>query len=154
MLRGLSPSVILDIGSGRGTLLWPLLAGFPDVEITSVEMKPRRVSDIDAVRKGGIQNLAASQMDGAQLGFVDKSFEITTGLEVLEHVADAVRMAGETVRVTRRFVIASVPSREDENPEHIRLFDKAALEMLFLGAGAARVSVDYLRGHMIALAKI
>jgi hypothetical protein len=29
LLRGLAPATLLDIGSGRGTFLWPLLAGFP-----------------------------------------------------------------------------------------------------------------------------
>jgi len=154
ILRSLNPSTILDIGSGRGTFLWPLLAEFPEVEITSVDTRLQRVSDIDAVRKGGIETLSVARVDAGSLAFADRSFEVTTVLEVLEHVHGASQVAAEAVRATRRFVIASVPSREDENPEHIRLFDRATIEALFLGAGAARVSVDYVRGHIIALARI
>src|SRR5687768_8078680 len=29
LLRGLSPASLLDVGSGRGTFLWPLLDAFP-----------------------------------------------------------------------------------------------------------------------------
>src|SRR5260370_634812 len=74
MLRGFCPSSILDIGSGRGTFLWPLLAEFPQPETTSIDTKSLRVQDIDAVRTGGIKNLSAARMDASHLGFVDKSF--------------------------------------------------------------------------------
>jgi len=154
ILRGLNPSTILDIGSGRGTFLWPLLAEHPTVEITSVDTRLQRVLDISAVRKGGIENLSVAQVDAGRLAFGDKSFDVTTVLEVLEHVQDAAQVAAEAVRATRQFVIASVPSREDTNPEHIRLFDRMTIEALFLGAGAARASVEYVRGHIIALARI
>jgi len=154
ILRGLNPSSILDIGSGRGTFLWPLLAEHSTVEITSVDTRLQRVLDINAVRKGGTRNLSVAQVDAGRLAFAEESFDVTTVLEVLEHVHDAGQVAAEAVRATRRFVIASVPSREDENPEHIRVFDRMTIEALFLGAGAARVSVDYVRGHIIALARI
>ena len=33
VLRSLGPSDLLDIGSGRGTFLWPLLDAFPNVQV-------------------------------------------------------------------------------------------------------------------------
>jgi hypothetical protein len=30
VLRGLAPADLLDVGSGRGTFLWPMLDAFPD----------------------------------------------------------------------------------------------------------------------------
>jgi hypothetical protein len=33
ILRGLAPESLLDIGSGRGTFLWPLLAAFPELRV-------------------------------------------------------------------------------------------------------------------------
>src|SRR5688572_31720081 len=35
ILRSLGPSELLDIGSGRGTFLWPLLDAFPDLPVTA-----------------------------------------------------------------------------------------------------------------------
>src|SRR5215472_7348436 len=34
-LRGLAPESLLDVGSGRGAFLWPLLDAFPDLPITT-----------------------------------------------------------------------------------------------------------------------
>jgi hypothetical protein len=56
--------------------------------------------------------------------------------------------------VALRFVIATVPSKEDDNPEHIHLFDAASITALFGAAGAANVRLDFVRGHIVAIASI
>lgn len=150
VLRGLDPTSILDIGSGRGTFLWPLLDAIPGVAVTSVDRSAQRVADLQAVAAGGITRLAALLGDVESLPFDRATFDVVTILEVLEHVEDPTRAAAEVLRVARRFVVASVPSQPDDNPEHVRLFDKTSLERLFADAGASRVTIDYVPGHMIA----
>ena len=54
----------------------------------------------------------------------------------------------------RRFVVASVPSKADDNPGHIQLFDRERLSALFTGAGAARVTVDFVLNHMVAVVRV
>jgi 2-polyprenyl-3-methyl-5-hydroxy-6-metoxy-1,4-benzoquinol methylase len=78
---------------------------------------------------------------------------VVTMLEVLEHIHDTEAALRETLRVARRFLVLSVPSRPDNNPEHIHLFDAGRLERLLLAAGAARVSFDSVPGHLIAIAR-
>jgi ubiquinone/menaquinone biosynthesis C-methylase UbiE len=154
ILRGISPESLLDIGSGRGTFLWPLLSYLPHLIAVSVDTKLVRVRDVDAVRKGGINNLAAALMDGSRLGFCDNSFDVVAILEVLEHLRDPGQAAAEAIRVAKRFVIASVPSKEDDNPEHLHLFDRPRLESLFGSAASRRISFGYVPGHLIALVRV
>ena len=79
---------------------------------------------------------------------------VVTFLEVLEHVERPAVALAETFRVARRFVVLSVPSKEDDNPEHIHLFSRAALEDLLVGAGATRVTFDGVLNHLIAVARV
>ena len=48
----------------------------------------------------------------------------------------------------------SLPSKDGDNPEHIRLFDARSLSALFGEAGAGGVSVDYVLNHMICMARL
>ncbi|HEX8557530.1 MAG TPA: class I SAM-dependent methyltransferase [Pyrinomonadaceae bacterium] len=153
-LRGLAPSSLLDVGSGRGTFLWPLLDAFPHVEVTSIDVNPVRVADVAAVAEGGVANLRALLMDAERLELEDDSVEVVTALEVLEHLAAPRRAAAEAVRVARRHVVASVPSKEDDNPEHVNLFDARGLEALFLGAGARGVKIEHVLNHMVAVVRV
>ncbi len=75
-----------------------------------------------------------------------------TVLEVLEHLADPAPAAAEALRVARAAVIATVPSHEDDNPEHVQLFDGARLEALFRDAGARRARVEHVLGHIVCVA--
>jgi hypothetical protein len=57
ILRGVAPENLLDIGSGRGTFLWPLLSAFPELRVTAVDSSQWRSRDLAAVRRGGIERL-------------------------------------------------------------------------------------------------
>lgn len=154
ILRGLAPSTLLDVGSGRGTFLWPLLDAFPDLRVTAIDTNPVRVADINAVREGGLSNLNAYRMDAAEMEMEDNQVEVVTALEVFEHLASPRKAAAEVVRVASKYVVASVPSKEDDNPEHIHLFDRRRFESLFLAAGAQSVKMEFVLNHMIAVAKV
>jgi hypothetical protein len=153
-LRGIAPASLLDVGSGRGPFLWPLLDTFPDVPVTASDKDARRASDLQAAARGGIARLTAACMDAEALSFPHGAFDAVTLLEVLEHMPRPDRALAHAVRVAQRFVVATVPSKEDDNPEHIHLFDAGSLRALFAGAGARNVRVDYVRGHILAVASL
>ena len=93
-------------------------------------------------------------MDAAALELEGGHADVVTTLEVLEHLASPRKAATEAVRVASKYVVASVPSKEDDNPEHVNLFDARGFESLFLDAGARGVKVEYVLNHMIAVVKV
>jgi ubiquinone/menaquinone biosynthesis C-methylase UbiE len=152
VVRGMAPTVLVDVGIGRGAFLWPLLDAFPELRVLAVDRDPRCVADVAAVRAGGLDRVAAARMDAHRLALGDACADGVTLLEVLEHLERPALAAAEALRVARRFVVVSVPSKPDQNRQHIHLFDRAALEAMLRGAGARRVSVDHVLNHIVAVA--
>lgn len=155
ILQGIGPESILDVGSGRGTFLWPCLDAFPTVPVTAIDIDLRRIAMLEAVRRGGIERLTGLQMDLEKgLALEDNYADVVTILEVLEHLQRPDLAAAEALRLAGRFVIASVPSHPDNNPQHLRLFSKHQLTDLFEHVGAANVSIDYVPNHIIAVVRV
>ena len=154
ILKGIQPHNLLDIGSGRGAFLWPLLDAFSGLPITATDILDYRLADIQAVHDGGIEHLSAIQADVTALPFANHSFDVVTMLEVLEHIPATSKTLAEVCRVARRFLLLSVPSKEDDNPEHIHLFDQHRLTYLLRDQGITRITTDYVPNHMIMVARI
>lgn len=154
ILRGVAPAELLDIGSGRGAFLWPLLDCMPHLPVTAIDTLEHRVEGLRAVAEGGVPNLHAQRADATRLPFAGRAFDAVTMLEVLEHIPDTAAALAEVLRVARRFAILSVPSQPDNNPEHIHLFGATQLETLLRRHGAARVSFEHVPGHLIAVARV
>ncbi|MDP2341584.1 MAG: class I SAM-dependent methyltransferase [Deltaproteobacteria bacterium] len=151
VLKGLAPASLLDVGTGRGVFLWPFLEAFPELPVSCVDTRTDRVDDLRATARGGFPLLSAREASACALPFSAGEFDVVTALEVLEHIEDVQAAANEIVRVARRFIVVTVPSQPDNNPEHIRLFTKETLEALFANAGAARVNVDGVRNHFVVV---
>lgn len=154
ILRGLQPANLLDIGTGRGVFLWPLLDAFPELPVTCIDRLDYRAADLQAVHTGGLTRLTAIHGDVTALPFAGHSFDVVTMLEVLEHIPETRKALAEVCRVARRFVLFSVPSRKDDNPEHIHLFEPQQLHALLAEQGITRVNIEYVLNHMIIIARV
>ena len=155
-LRGMVASghiaSVLDVGSGRGAFLFPLLVEFPGLEVTSIDILPHRVALLQSVEKGGVDNLHALELNLCEWDAPEASFDAVTLLEVLEHILDVEKAVANAVRMARRFIIVTVPSKPDDNPEHIHLFTKDTLSDMFLKAGCSKVKFDSVLNHLFMIA--
>ena len=154
ILHAIAPTSLLDVGSGRGTFLWPLLSTFPHLPVTVIETSEQRSVDLAAVHRGGIARLTVVRMDAQQMAFAPQSFDVVTMLEVLEHMSNPLSALKCAMSVAQRFVIVSVPSVPDDNPEHIHLFTAHQLQQMAQEAGAIRATVHHVLNHRIAVFRV
>ncbi len=153
MLRAFDPGSLLDIGSGRGAFLWPLLDAFPNLPVMAVETSAVRARQIETVAAGGVKNISVIQGDVTKKETVDslENHDVVTALEVLEHVPEVEAACRACVRLANRAVLVSVPSKEDDNPEHIHLLTRSRLEGLFDLPEVKRIQFDAVPGHLLAV---
>lgn len=154
ILQGLAPESLLDIGSGRGVFLWPLLDTFPWLTVIAIDQQTKHIEDYQAVHHGGIKQLIGLQMDVTRLALAENAVDVVTFLEVMEHLPHPLDGLREAVRIARRFVVLSVPSKKDDNPEHLHLFTRPHLQEMFAAVGIDRLSFDAVLNHTLVVAKI
>ncbi|MFN8470240.1 MAG: class I SAM-dependent methyltransferase [Caldilineaceae bacterium] len=154
VIHSLQPANLLDVGSGRGKFLWPLLDAFPTLPVTAVDADARRARDLEAVHLGGIERLTVRQADAGRLPFGDESFDVVTLLEVLEHIPHPEPALAEAARVARRALLISAPSRPDTNPEHLHLFTEGQLRTMLAACGITQVKVAQVPGHWVVVATV
>lgn len=153
-LRGLRPTSILDIGSGKGYILWYANEILKDVKLTAIDNRPIQVKRIQCVAKSSGIPLSVVQADAHSLPFSDKRFDVVTLLEVLEHTNNPHDVIEEACRVCKQWVLLSVPSREDDNPEHIHLFNKTTLRDIFELANVTDLRFSQDSNHIYVQAKV
>ncbi|MCW3835411.1 class I SAM-dependent methyltransferase [Sphingomonas canadensis] len=139
---------LIDVGCGNGAFVHYLMAsGRPFGSIHAVDRSEAALRCVRAEK---------SQAPIDALPFADRSFDIATCLEVIEHLPFGVyeRGLGELARVASRYVLISVPYEEDLegtlircpsctsrfNPDyHMRRYDDAMLASLLEPHGFAPV---------------
>ena len=157
-LQGVIPAgqckTLLDVGSGRGAFLFPLLRDFPTLEVTSIDILPHRIELLDCLHQGGITNLHPILGDICTWNAPDKSYDVVTMLEVMEHIPDTEAVVRNAIRLAHNYIVVSVPSKPDDNPEHIHLFSNEDLKSLFMEHDCKKVKFISVTNHRIMVAQI
>ena len=153
-LKGVYFETLLDVGSGRGVFLLPFLEEFPYVSATSVDVLDKRVEMLTDIRNGGVENLKVLKANVCEQPLANKSVDVVTLLEVLEHIPDVESAIRAAVNMAKEYVVVTVPSKEDDNPEHIHLLTKAKLTAYFNACGVEKLSFDGVPGHLIMIGRI
>ena len=145
---------LLDVGSGRGVFLLPFLEEFPHASVTSLEILEKRVLMLSDVASGGADSLTVVNESICDTSLPEKSFDVVTMLEVLEHIPDVCTAIKNAVRLAKCFVVVTVPSKEDDNPEHIHLLTKEKLTKYFNDCGVTKLSFDGVSGHLFMIGRL
>lgn len=153
-LHSIAFETMLDVGSGRGVFLIPFMKEFPWVQVTGLDLLEKRVIFLRELAQGGFPRLRALQEDICRQPFADNSFDVITMLEVLEHIPEVEKAIASAVHMARRYVVVTVPSKPDSNPEHIHLLTKDRLTRMFSDAGCTRLHFDGVEGHLFMVAAI
>ncbi len=153
-LHSISFETMLDVGTGRGVFMIPFLKEFPWVQVTALDLLEKRVDFLNELAAGGFPQLRAERKDLCTQPFPAKSFDVVTLLEVLEHIPDVEAAVTAAVRMAKQFVVVTVPSKPDSNPEHIHLLTKEKLTGLFRAAGCERLHFDGVEGHLFMTAAV
>lgn len=153
-LHGIEFDTLLDVGSGRGVFLLPFMEEFPQVQVTSLDLLDKRVTFLNELATGGYSQLTAYNKNICDLPFPENNFDVVTLLEVLEHIPEVDKAVAAAVKMAGKYVVVSVPSKPDDNPEHIHLLTKDILTELFVKAGCTKLHFSGVNGHLIMMATI
>ena len=151
-LRAINPTSILDVGSGRGVFLFPFLCEFIDCKVTSIDILERRVELLNNISLGGVVNLNAVYGDLTKFDS-SESYDCVTLLEVLEHIPDVKSAIKNAINLSKKYIVVTVPSKEDDNPEHIHFLTKVVLTKYFNDFGVTNLKFSGVNGHLFLIAR-
>lgn len=152
-LRNIQPSTLLDIGTGRGVFLLPLLCEMPNINVTATDILPHRIEFLTYLKEGGIPTLEVMNQNIVDYNYHENKYEVVTLLEVLEHIDQVDLAVKNAVKLSKKFIVLSVPSKEDDNPEHIHLLTREKLTTLFNNNNVTNLKFEYINGHLIMVAR-
>ena len=152
-LKGVYFDSLIDVGSGRGVFLLPFMETFPYVSVCSIEVWDKRAELLKDIQAGGVSQLSVCPADVCEQPLGDNAADVVTMLEVLEHIPNVERAIAAAVRMARQYVVVTVPSKEDNNPEHIHLLTKEKLTRYFNACGISKLTFDGVPGHLFMIAK-
>jgi len=141
---------LLDVGCGEGYVLRHLRGAWPELAAQGVD------GDREALvqARGSIPGAFLGHADASYLPFAGNSFDMVACLEVLEHLREPALAMEELARVSRGYLLLSVPNqpffslsnlvrgknvrRLGEDPEHLHHW--TALQFVSMIKGRFKVS--------------
>jgi hypothetical protein len=138
---------IVDFGTQRGALLFPLIDNFPAIQYFSIDIDDDIYNFLEKLDTGKLNDpsyhLQVIQGDITKqiINIENKSMDMVIASEILEHLTNPLDAIIEAVRIAKKYIIITVPSKPDNNPEHIQFFKIEDMLILLKKIGITRVNV-------------
>lgn len=145
--------VVLDIGFGLAYGL-QIMAGKAKYLI-GIEVDTRAVKRGCRFFKGHPRIKKVLLYDGKSIPFKDKTFDVVTCVDVIEHVPDYTALILEMIRVSKRIVVLSTPNRRPEytgpdrkpkNYWHLREWSYEELDTILQRIPDIHIDWNFLNG--------
>lgn len=145
---------LVDFGSQRGALLFPLMDKFPQFNFTGIDFDDEVKEFYQCLESLPNFNFIQANLENLKPILEDKSVDIVIASEIFEHIQDYQKAIDEAFRIARKYIIVTVPNHPDDNPEHINYFTKEDLEKLFNRPEKDVISCKITSGRIYNLVKI
>lgn len=146
ILRSLQYDIqsVVDFGSRRGALLFPLLDNFPALQFIGVDIDTEVYKTLEPLSKDN-QYFQFKMIKGDITQpineIADKSIDVVIASEILEHLTEPFKAILEAVRIATKYIIITVPAKPDDNPQHTQYFRIDDMLQLLEKAGLKSVKV-------------
>lgn len=156
ILKGLEYEIesLVDFGSQRGALLFPLMDKFPQFQYTGIDLDDEVKEFYDCLESLPNFQFIQANLEDLTNELDDKSIDIVVASEIFEHIVNYQSAIDEAFRIARKYIIVTIPNHPDDNSEHINYFTKEALEKLFNRPEKGVTSCKITSGRIYNLVKI
>jgi 2-polyprenyl-3-methyl-5-hydroxy-6-metoxy-1,4-benzoquinol methylase len=101
------PHSLLDVGCGEGVLVHRWAQRLGEKRVVGIDLEEESIQAGWSERRA--PNLEYRTMQAENLPFAESEFDLTTAIEVLEHVPDPAHTLAEMARCAERHLLVSVP---------------------------------------------
>src|ERR1700733_9984131 len=102
-----APRSVLDVGCGEGVLTYRWAQQLGEKPIIGIDLPDPKLEAQWRTRRRENLQFRTMDVDGLR-SFPDRSFDLATAIEVLEHVPDPERTLAEMARIAERALLVSV----------------------------------------------
>lgn len=131
IINGFYPTTLLDVGSGRGNFLHYYLynnISNPQISISETSEWQNKSFYHSFYHTDFKNNVEVLGVDLNTVKSFNKTYDVVSILEVLEHIENWEEALLSCLSYANKAVVISVPSKEDNNPEHLRVINEQMIE--------------------------
>ena len=150
--RQQAPSAILDLGSGGGTSVFPLIELFPHAEIFASDLSVNLLRELRQWHHehyGSHSRLWLLQLNAEDTVFEDQQFDVVTGAHVLHHLHDLRKVLTEVGRILKPGGVALFFEPFESGCQLLSLIMQLLIAKNDLASPETRINEDIVAGFRV-----